>query len=194
MPDVVLIRPGCTDYDEQQRIQGSLDLPLNSRGLQQVDTLVEQLEGSSLEMIYSAPSEPARSTAESIGESLDVPVKDKEGLRNLDQGLWQGLKIADIRRKFPKVLKQWHESPETICPPEGEPICEALDRVREVLEKPLKRKSSFAVVVSEPLASLIGFVVLGGESEPLPVLCGCGDEPHVEWLHPNGVLPAKPGQ
>ncbi len=194
MPDVVLIRPGCTDYDEQQRIQGSLDLPLNDRGLLQVNSLVAQLAGSSLEKIYTAPSEPARSTAESIGEALDVSVKEKEGLRNLDQGLWQGLKIEDIRRKFPKVLKQWHDSPETICPPGGEPICEAIDRVRHALEKPLKRKSSFGVVVSEPLASLIGFVVFGGEPEPLPVLCGCGDEPLVEWLHTNGVLPAKPGQ
>lgn len=194
MPDVVLIRPGCTDYDEQQRVQGSLDLPLNNRGLQQVDTLVEQLAGTSLETIYSSPSEPARSTAEAIGEALDVPVKEREGLRNLDQGLWEGMKMEEIRRKFPKVLKQWQDSPETICPPEGEPICEALDRVREALGKPLKRKSSFGIVVSEPLASLIAFVVLGAEPEPHPALCGCSDEPHVEWLHPNGVLPAKHGR
>ena len=45
MPDVVLIRPGCTDFDEQNRIQGVLDLPLNHRGHAQVLGLVAQLQG-----------------------------------------------------------------------------------------------------------------------------------------------------
>ena len=106
MPDVILIRPGWTDFDEQDRIQGSLDLPLNQRGLKQVEGLTEQLRGSQLEVIYAGSSEPARSTAEAIGAELDIPVKELKGLRNLNQGLWQGLQIDDIRRKYPKVVRQ----------------------------------------------------------------------------------------
>ena len=34
------------------------------------------------------------------------------------------LQLEEIRRKFPKVYKQWHESPEKICPPEGETLTE----------------------------------------------------------------------
>ena len=29
---VILIRPGTTDYDEQRRIKGTLDIPLNEFG------------------------------------------------------------------------------------------------------------------------------------------------------------------
>lgn len=188
MPDVVLVRPGCTDFDEQQRVQGSLDLPLSNRGRAQVEQLVEQLAEASLDVIYSSPSEPARATATAIGETLGVRVKEKKGLRNLNQGLWEGLKLDDIRRKYPKVLKQWQESPMSICPPDGEPIGEAIDRARETLQKALKRHATFAVVVAEPLASLIGCVVLGGTRELKPAFCGCGDDPQVEWLHTNGVL------
>ena len=32
MLQLILIRPGSTDYDVQERIQGSLDMPLNERG------------------------------------------------------------------------------------------------------------------------------------------------------------------
>ena len=32
MLQIVLIRPGTTDFDEQGRIQGTLDIPLNERG------------------------------------------------------------------------------------------------------------------------------------------------------------------
>ena len=107
MPDVVLIRPGCTDFDEQHRIQGTLELPLNDRGHEQVAALVGQLQDGLIEVVYTSPGEPARSTADAIGEELGVPVKEIDGLHNLDHGLWQGLQIEDIKRKFPKVFKQW---------------------------------------------------------------------------------------
>lgn len=191
MPDVVLIRPGCTDYDEQQRIQGSLDLPLSPRGQEQVDELIEQLANANLEIIYTSSCEPARSTAAAIGQSLNIPVKEKKGLRSLDQGLWQGQKLDDICRQYPKVFKQWQESPETICPPEGEPIWEALDRVRNALQKPMKRKTTFGLVVAEPLASLISHVVMGGETEFVtPTLCGCSQNSAIEWFKPETIAPS----
>ncbi len=34
---VLLIRPGATDFDDQGRIKGSLDMPMSERGRQQVD-------------------------------------------------------------------------------------------------------------------------------------------------------------
>ena len=32
MLQIVLIRPGSTDYDRQERIQGTLDIPLDKQG------------------------------------------------------------------------------------------------------------------------------------------------------------------
>src|SRR4051812_47933651 len=99
MSTVVLVRPGCTDFDDQNRIQGTLDLPLNKRGEQQVLQLVDELRQVPLDIIYTSPCEPARSTAIAIGAELEISVKELDGLRNLDQGLWQGLQVDDIRRK-----------------------------------------------------------------------------------------------
>ncbi len=153
MSEIVLIRPGCTDFDEQHRIQGALDLPLNERGIQQVQMLAEQLRHTGLDAIYTSPSEPAKSTAEAIGRELQVPVKEVEGLRNLDQGLWQGLQIDDIRKKYPKVYKQWKESPDTICPPQGEMALDALERVRKALRKPLRRNGRRSALRTRSSAS-----------------------------------------
>lgn len=193
MPDVILIRPGWTDFDEQKRIQGSLDLPLNPRGQKQVAELIDTLHDITLEVIYAAPSEPACSTAEAIGAGLDVPVKELKGLRNLDQGLWQGLLLDDLRRKYPKVYKQWQESPETICPPGGETVSDALKRARKALIKPLKRKDSFAVVASEPLATLIRYAIQGSKPDVPGPMCVSGQTQLIEILHvdsdalsPNG--------
>ncbi len=189
MTDIVVIRPGCTDYDEEHRIQGSLDLPLNQKGEDQVETLVRELAGSQVDVIYSAHCEPALSTAEALGQTLRAPVKELDGLRNLNQGLWQGLTVDDVRRKFPKVFKQWRETPESICPPEGETITEAMNRIRQSLQKPLKRKQSIAIVASEPLATLVVCVMTGCKPEIDQADRSTERCPAVEWIHVNGKLP-----
>lgn len=171
----VVIRPGETEFDLEERIQGSLDLPLSDLGRTQVDRMIAELEPLGLEVIYTSPSDPARSTAELIGAQLDVPVKTTDDLDNLNQGLWQGLLIDDIRRKHPKVFRQWQESPSTICPPQGETCGQADDRVRKALRKPIKKKTAIAVVASEPLATLISCIVRGEDPQLAGPCCGNGE-------------------
>jgi broad specificity phosphatase PhoE len=176
MAQIVLIRPGCTEFDEQQRIQGNLDLPLSSGGRQQVEKLLADLSLVEIDWLFSSPCEPARSTAEALGSTRGLPVREVEGLHNVNLGLWQGLKVDDVRRKHPKVFKQWQESPEAICPPEGETLAEAVARVRKALEKPLKKKGNLAIVAADPLAAIICMVVRGLSLESIPAVCqgACG--------------------
>ena len=185
----VLIRPGCTDYDEQHRIQGALDLPLNGRGLEQVDRLIEELRDQQLEKIFTSPSEPAHSTAVAMGDSLGVPVKELDDLRNFDQGLWQGLQMDDVRRKYPKAYKQWKESPESICPPGGEPVEQLAERVRRALRKPMKKGTRIAVVASEPIATFIRGVISGSETNRPGPICGDADDERIELLYYGDEAP-----
>lgn len=190
MAEIIVIRSGCTDYDDQQRIQGQIDLPLNDRGRGQVQTLVDELDGTELDVIYAAPCESARATADAIGESLGVPVKELDGLKNLDQGLWQGLTFDEVRRKYPRVYKQWIDAPLSVCPPEGETVGDAMKRIRDVLKKPCKRKDAFAVVVGEPLASLITCVISGECPDIIKSTTTERAPGPVDRVEVNGKLPA----
>ena len=182
MFQIVLIRPGLTDFDLQHRIQGSLNLPLCTEGELEIDALIEPLRDSGIEVLYAAPTDPARSTAERLGEALGIPVKELDGLSNCDLGLWQGLTIEEIRRKYPKVYKQWKDSPDSVCPPGGEDNTDALQRAMKALGKPLKRKISFGLVVCEPLATLLSCALRQAKHE-LPVAFRCSERaPLVEEL------------
>jgi len=156
MLSVILIRPGSTDYDVQQRIQGSLDIPLNEQGIVEATGLVEPLRDRGLEIIYSPVSEPSMQTAKIIAKALEIKFRKIERMENLDLGLWQGMLVEDVRRKQPKVYRQWQEQPENVCPPEGEMLGEADERVRAALIKLLKRhkEGTIGVVIPEPLRSL----------------------------------------
>jgi len=155
MLQIVLIRPGATEYDVQHRIQGSLDISLNEQGLKEVAALAEQLREKGLEVIYSPTSQPALQTAELLADVLALKHK-KIDLPNLNLGLWQGMLISDVRHKLPKVYRQWQEQPESVCPPEGEMLAAADERVRAVIIKLLKRQKEgvIGLVLPEPLYSL----------------------------------------
>jgi probable phosphoglycerate mutase len=183
MSDVVLIRPGCTDFDDQNRIQGALELPLNHRGQEQVEEILRRLHGIELDVVFCPPCEPARSTAIAVSEECHATLKEVGDFRNLDHGLWQGLQVEDARRKYPKVFKQWQESPETVCLPEGETVAEAVARLELALRKCLKRKKSVAIVASEPLATLIRGVLCGCRTELPESGASCCPDRMIEFLH-----------
>lgn len=183
MSTVVLVRPGCTDFDEQKRIQGSLELPLNDRGQCQLTKVIDAIRDQPVEAVVTGPCEPCRSTAEAVASALDVTMKEKKELCNLDQGLWQGLCVDEIRKKFPRVFKQWEEAPETVCPPEGETVAVAVERMISALKKPLKKYDCFVVVASEPLASLVSCTLRGATPEDIgDSMFGCCDDQLVEII------------
>lgn len=157
MLQILLIRPGATDFDEQGRIKGSLDVPLNQNGNDQVAKTIGEVVKLPINHIYCSPCQSAMQTADALGEKCDVKAKEVEKLQNLDHGLWHGKRIEEVKQSQPKVYRQWQEHPETVCPPGGETLDSAQQRVRTVLAKLLKKhkKGVVALVVPEPLASLV---------------------------------------
>lgn len=159
---LLLIRPGVTEYDQQGRIQGTLDIPLCEDGRRQVEAMIEELRAQPITAIYTSPNQAAAQTAEAIGDALDVKVKSLDTLQNLDHGLWQGLLVTDVKAKQPKVYRQWQEQPETICPPEGETIVDAEERLIAAVTKLTKKYKAdglVAVVLPEPAASVLRHVL-----------------------------------
>jgi phosphoserine phosphatase len=157
MLQVIVIRPGASDFVDQGRIQGTLDMPLSEHGKAEVARLTKELAGRDIETIYCSTCQPTQATATAIAEGLDVRLKELRGLQNLNHGLWQGMCIDEVKRRQPTVYRQWQDQPESIRPPQGETLGEAAARVDRVLDKLLKRhhEGVIALVAPEPVASLI---------------------------------------
>jgi broad specificity phosphatase PhoE len=158
---IVLLRPGSTDFDEQGRIQGTLDVPLCPSGADQVARSVGELSNLEIDAMYSAPGQAAQQTAETLAADHGLRVKVIDKFQNLNQGLWHGKLIEELKKYQPRVYKQWQENPHSVCPPQGETCAHALHRVREALEKLMRKHRSgvIAVVAPEPVASLIRSVL-----------------------------------
>lgn len=173
MTQIALIRPGASDYDAQGRIQGNLKIPLNEDGHQEVGMLAAQLRDQGLEVIYAAASEPAIETAELLARQTGTKVKRLDSLRNVNLGLWEGCSIDEVRRKHPKVYRQWEEKAENVCPPQGETFGEARGRIEPILQKLLKkhRNKKIGLVVPQPLFDVIHQCLSSGKCGESVVQC-----------------------
>ncbi len=175
MLQVLLIRPGATEYNQQGRVQGTLDIPLCEDGRQEVEKMVDQLRTQPISAIYASPCQSAQQTAAALGSALDLKSKPLDLLQNLDHGLWQGMLVTDVKMKQPKVYRQFQEQPETVCPPQGETISEAKKRVQATIAKLIKKHKAaglIALIVPEPLTRVVRNVL---RHEPLGDLWKCAN-------------------
>lgn len=165
MVRLVLVRPGATDFDDQRRIKGCLDVPLNDNGVKQAEQAAQTVCESTIDAIYSSPCQSAVQTAEILATKKKLRVYQIEGLKNVNHGLWHGKLIDEVKQHQPKVYRQFQEHPEVCCPPDGESISDAEARVKLAIAKILKKhkKGTVVLVVGEPLASLVKHCLLQAE-------------------------------
>ena len=163
MLEVLLIRPGATTFDIEGRIKGALDIPLSDEGLAQVETLAQDLAAKDLDVLYVAPGESAKQSAEKIAEVNSVRQKTIDCLRNLNHGLWQGKLVSEVKRLQPRVYRQFQENPTDVCPPDGETVQEAINRVQGSIARLLRkhRRGRIGIIVPEPLAAIVRSVLTG---------------------------------
>jgi broad specificity phosphatase PhoE len=164
MPDsLIVIRAGATDYELQGRIRGAVDIPLCAAGVAEAEHAATLLTGSPAIAVYTSEECCAVETGRIIGGSMGLKPRTVPQLHNLDQGLWQGLLVEDIRRKQPRLYRQWQDNPWAVAPPDGELLEEACERVEAALEKVLRRHAHGRVVlvVPGPLDRIVRWIVAG---------------------------------
>lgn len=91
-----LVRHGETDWNQEGRIQGHIDVPLNDRGREQARALAEMLSGRGAELVLSSDLSRSSETAEIIATRLGVPLQVSEELRERHLGALQGLTARDL--------------------------------------------------------------------------------------------------
>lgn len=160
---VLLIRPGSTEFDNQGRIKGSLDMPMSEEGFRQVDLISEAVVSFRPRVIYTAPCESALQTAQMLSRVAGSKVKVIDAFRNVDHGLWHGKLIEELRRNHPKLYKRGQETPEEICPPGGESFRDAKVRIEKDLQKVIKKAGGqlVAIVIPDPMAQIVYHILSG---------------------------------
>jgi broad specificity phosphatase PhoE len=150
---LVLVPWPETSWSAAGRVAGATPLPLTKTGHEQALSWCQELAAVGLSAVYSS-SEPASvETARALSRRFRARHKQMAGLAEVDAGLWDGLTTAELKRRFPKIFKRWYDDPSSVCPPEGEDVAEASERLKAALERIVgKHDDGNAAVVLGPLA------------------------------------------
>lgn len=87
------IRHGETLFNVFNRMQGWCDSPLTEKGINDAIEAKEMLKNIPLKAAYVSASERCRDTCAIIMEGRDVPIYERKGLKEVNFGTWEGVKV-----------------------------------------------------------------------------------------------------
>ena len=144
---VYLIRHGETDWNLEGRCQGISDTPLNETGRSQARAIAGRLCGIRFEAFYASSLSRALETAQIVAEGHGHPVRASAGLRELDQGDFEGCCFTFLRDNYGAFLKEWRRSPAELVIPGGESLRQLQKRAGAEIERIVRRHPEGKVAV-----------------------------------------------
>lgn len=144
---VYIVRHGTTDWNQERRIQGHLDPPLNAVGCSQAFLVSQRLTQLGATALYSSDLQRAYHTAQVIGQAVGLRVVQKTGLREINFGSWQGLTSQQIRECDPDGYAARRANPYDVTPAGGETWRQFYDRAVRALHEILESTPAQRLIV-----------------------------------------------
>lgn len=144
--ELYVARHGQTDWNLENRFQGSIDMPLNPQGYQQAVQLASCVPRS-IEQIVVSPQLRAQQSAAPVAVALDVPCLTMSAFRERSFGVWEGLTRDEARALDEPFYDRHGAFSFDECPPEGEPMAMVTARVTAGLRELMARYSSRTVLL-----------------------------------------------
>lgn len=132
MTRLLLIRHAETDL--AGTFCGHSDPDLNVQGWGQVERLIANLEGYSIECVYTSDLQRAQQTAWAIASHFGAVCHVHAGLREIHFGRWEGLPWSKIALRDPEEANRWMKEYPHSDFPEGENMRCFDARVRREIE------------------------------------------------------------
>lgn len=135
---LLLIRHGQTEWNNQGRYTGQSDIPLNDIGREQAQRLAQRLRADPPDVVISSDLKRALETAGPIAAACELPVSSDPRLREIDQGVWEGMQFSDIKARYRQEFADRLADPLQVAPPQGETVGQVQARVMAALQEILQ--------------------------------------------------------
>ncbi len=130
-----IIRHGRTDWNDEYRLQGQTDIPLNEEGREMAREAAEKYRDIHFDICFCSPLIRAAETARILLEGRDIPVYYDDRLKELAFGECEGLENSLGKPESPVYV--FFKEPEkyTDPPKGGESLDELFLRTGEFLRE-----------------------------------------------------------
>ncbi len=159
-----LIRHGATVLTAEDRFAGSTHVQLSDEGRSQAAALAERLKNVPLNAVYASPMDRTMETASILAQPHGLELLQRDGLKEISHGHWEGLTRQEMTAAFPEEAAAWDEDPYTFAPEGGETGLQVTARALPVVMDIFNaHRGQHVAIVSHKatirlvLSSLLGF-------------------------------------
>ena len=144
-----LVRHGRTNGNALRQLHGATDLPLDPIGLRQAERIADRLAAEvRADALLTSPLSRALTTAEIIGQRMNLIPTIVPGLVEMNFGDLEGLTLEAVAERYPDLAIQALDmEDQDLIWPNGESRKQFHSRVRETFQEVLTTYANHAVIV-----------------------------------------------
>jgi broad specificity phosphatase PhoE len=137
MKRLVSVRHGETLWNMDNRIQGSMDIPISGKGKEQAEALAGHLKDLEcrFDAVYCSDLKRSRETCEILGSRFELPEPSVTPLlREIHCGDWEGLTVDQLLETAAEDYDEWRRNP-FFRIPGGESIMDVRIRIEKFFQR-----------------------------------------------------------
>ena len=129
MVKLILVRHALTVDNQNNRLSGHIDSIISEEGKEQIDKITNYLKDFDIDKIYTTTSSRTKDTVKKLSELKSIEIIEKESLKEISFGDFEGLTFDEIKDKYPKEFQDMIEKGYEYKYPNGESLIDSYNRV-----------------------------------------------------------------
>ena len=135
--NITFIRHGTTKYNEEDRVQGSSDIELSEKGINEINNV--KLDDFNFDIFYHSPLSRSKDTLYGIlnkynQDLSELNIKEDILITERKYGIFEGLTKNEIKEKYSNLYNKWMIN-ENITGEGIETIENVIDRIKLYISK-----------------------------------------------------------
>ena len=129
MVKLILVRHALTVDNQKSRLSGHIDSSISEEGKEQIDKITNYLKDFDIDKIYTTTSSRTKDTVKKLSELKSIEIIEKESLKEISFGDFEGLTFNDIKANHPEEFQDMIRKGYEYKYPNGESLIDSYNRV-----------------------------------------------------------------
>ena len=129
MVKLILVRHALTVDNQKSSLSGHIDSSISEEGKEQIDKITNYLKDFDIDKIYTTTSSRTKDTVKKLSKLKSIEIIEKESLKEISFGDFEGLTFDEIKDKYPKEFQDMIEKGYEYKYPNGESLIDSYNRV-----------------------------------------------------------------
>lgn len=147
MVKLILVRHALTIDNQKSRLSGHIDSSISEEGKEQIDKLTNYLKDFDIDKIYTTTSSRTKSTVKKLSELKSIEIIERESLKEISFGNFEGLTFDEIKNKYPEEFQDMIQKGYEYKYPNGESLIDSYNRVCIELDNIISNNDNRTILI-----------------------------------------------